>query len=118
MGTYVNVEGNPNEIGGKGAVLRGLAEGFQAQVQGVVGEIEAVEGEHPQASDKYGQAFDASYKQVPEGGTEPLRDSVVDGMSRAGERLVTLGGGVVDAMASYQGTDAQNASDITHVADA
>lgn len=121
MGTYVNVEGNPNEIGAKGAVLRGLAEGFQGQIQGVLGEIAGIEGERPQATDKYGQAFDQSYNQKADGAADSdpsVRDSVLEGMSHAGEGLARQGGGVVYAMSTFQGTDAQNSSDIAHVPDA
>jgi hypothetical protein len=112
MGTYLDIEGDPNEVTGTGAKLRAMAESFQGRAQGILGDIRAVEGERPWGSDQYGQAFETTYNVVPEGGEGTLRDSVQDGMQDAGGRLKRVGENTVLAMTEYQGTDADNAAQI------
>lgn len=118
MGTYVDIDGDPNEIGAKGSILRGLAEAFHAKAQGILGKIHAVDGERPWGNDKYGQAFETTYNVVPDGSTVPLRDTVGDGLSHAGDVLTKAGDKTVLAMNEYQGVDAENEADIRRAAQA
>lgn len=112
MGTYIDIDGDANQVSATGSVLRAMAESFRAKTQGVLGQINGIEGERPWGSDKYGQAFDSSYNQVPEGGDVPFSDSVKTGLSHAGEQLQRASGGVVRAMNEYQGVEAENEAGI------
>jgi|SRR5690606_25316067 len=112
MGTYLKIDGDPNEISGKGAILRSLGETFRARIQGLQGEIQAIEAERPWGNDKYGQAFESTYNYVPDGSETRLRDDLSEGMSHAGERLIKVGDKTVLAMTEYQATDATNETEI------
>lgn len=118
MGSFIDIQGDPNEVGATGAQLRALAESFEAKTKAILGDINAVEAERPWGSDKYGNAFEASYHQTGEGGDTPLSTDVKDGMSEAGRRLARVGQGTVMAMTEYQGVDAQNSADLRNVAQA
>lgn len=112
MGTFFKIEGDPNEVSGTGAVLRSMAESFRTETQTVLGEINAVHAERPWGADSYGNAFETTYYQVPEGGEKSLPEMVQEGMSKAGERLTKVGDGTILAMTEYQGTDTDNAANI------
>lgn len=84
MGTFLNVDGDPNEVAGTGAVLRSIAESFKTETQAILGDINAVHAERPWGSDEYGNAFETTYYAVPAGAEEPLPDMVQTGLSRAG----------------------------------
>lgn len=114
MVTYLDVDGDPNEVGGTGAILRSMAESFRTQTQAILGEINAVHAEQPWGADKYGTAFRETYYMVPDGAEQSLPDMVDEGMSQAGERLTRVGDGTVRAMAEFQGTDTDNAHQIHH----
>ncbi|MEH1130097.1 hypothetical protein [Micromonospora sp. CPCC 206061] len=105
MGTYLKIDGDPNEIGGTGAILRSMAESFSTEARAVVGDITTIEGEQPWGGDSYGNGFRETYNKVPDGADKPLRAIVQDNMSAAGERLTKVGDNTVLAMAEYQGTD-------------
>lgn len=112
MGTYLEIDGDPNEISGKGAILRSIGETFRARIQGLQSEIQAIEAERPWGNDKYGQAFESTYNVVPPGSETRLRDDLSDGMSRAGEGLIKVGDKTVMAMTEYQAVDATNEAEI------
>ena len=112
MGSYLDIQDDPNEVSGTGAILRSIGTSFQSQAQGILGEINAVEGERPWGSDSYGQAFEQTYNVVPEGSEGPLREAVDDGLNRAGEGLVKGGDKTVMAMTEYQGVDDDNRNNI------
>jgi hypothetical protein len=114
MGTFLKIDGDPNEVSGSGAILRSMAESFGSQAQAVLSEIQAIDGERPWASDKYGQAFEAKYTEPAEGQDQPVRDLVQDRMSHAGEGLSRLGTQTVLAMTEYQGSDDQGATEINN----
>lgn len=118
MGSYLDIDGDPNEIGGKGAILRSLAESFRAKAEGILGDIQAADGERPWGNDKYGQAFETTYNVVPDGSDSSLRDAVQEGLSHAGERLTKVGDKTVLAMNEYQGVDAENEAEIRRAAQA
>ncbi|GAB3813971.1 hypothetical protein [Micromonospora zhanjiangensis] len=115
MGTYLDIDGDPNEVAGTGAVLQGLAETFKAKVTAVQGKIHGVEGERPWGNDKFGHGFETTYNMKPEGSDEKLVDSVSEGMSKAGDGLAKLGGNVVRGMNQYQGEDHAGGTDIKQV---
>jgi hypothetical protein len=108
MGTFLDINGDPNQVSGTGAVLQGLAETFRAKVTGIQGKIHGVEAERPWGNDKFGHGFETTYNQTPKGSDKSLVDSVSEGMSGAGEGLSKLGGSVVRAMNQYQGEDHAN----------
>jgi hypothetical protein len=112
LGTYLRVDGDPNEVSGTGAILRSMGETLNNRAQGILGDINAVEAERPWGDDSYGQAFESTYNVTPEGSDGPLRQAVADGMSRAGEGLTRVGDATVLAMSEYQGTDVENRDDI------
>jgi hypothetical protein len=112
MGSYLDIQDDPNEVSGTGAMLRAIGTSFQTQAQGILGEINAVNGERPWGSDSYGQAFEQSYNVVPEGSDGPLREAVDDGLQRAGEGLIKSGDKTVMAMTEFQGVDDENRDDI------
>jgi hypothetical protein len=116
MGTYLNVDGDPNELVGKGAILRAMAESFAAQARALRGEISAIEGEAPWGADSYGEAFRNTYYTQPDGADQPLPTLVSTGLDKAGERLSKVGDNTVLAMTDYQGTDAGNAGQINQAA--
>jgi hypothetical protein len=112
MGTYLNVEGDPNELAGKGAILRSMAATFASQARTYQAQISAIEGEEPWGSDEYGQAFRTTYFAQPEGAEVPLPAMVSKGLGQAGERLTKVGDNTILAMTDYQGTDTANAGQI------
>jgi hypothetical protein len=112
MGSYLDIQDDPNEVTGTGAILRSIGTSFQSQAQGILGEINAVNAERPWGNDQYGQAFEQTYNMVPEGSEGPLREAVDDGLNRAGEGLVNVGDTTVMAMTEYQGVDDDNRHDI------
>lgn len=118
MGSFLDIEGDPNEVSGTGALLRAMGESLQTEMQGPLGDIHAIEGERPWGSDHFGEAFDKTYDGKPPGSDVPLREAVQEGMSHAGERLTRVGDGTIRAMTEYQGMDSQNAQDITTSGDA
>jgi hypothetical protein len=112
MGTYLNIDDDPNEVSGTGAILNSMAQSFRTQAQAALSEIQAIDGERPWASDKYGQAFEAKYTEAADGQPQPVRDAVQERMSHAGETLSTVGRQTVLAMTEYQGSDKQGADEI------
>jgi len=118
MSTYVNVNGNPDDVTGTGARLKGQAESFGAQVKSILGDIQSIEAQQPWGTDEPGQAFLASYNQQPAGGGAPFSQSLQDEMSTAGEQLGKTGDGIMLAMVQYQSTDSTNSDDIKNVKNA
>ena len=112
MGSYLDIQDDPNEVSGTGAILRSIGTSFQSEAQGILGDIRAVEGERPWGNDSYGQAFEQTYNVVPEGGEGSLRDGLADGLDRAGDGLIKSGDKTVMAMTEFQGVDDDNANDI------
>jgi hypothetical protein len=115
MGTFLDIDGDPNQVAGTGAVLQGLAEGFKAKVSGVQAKIHGVEAERPWGNDKFGHGFETTYNMKPEGSETKLVDSMSEGMSKAGDGLSKLGGNVVRGMNAYQGEDHAAETDIKQV---
>src|SRR5690349_1238920 len=115
MSTYVNVNGNPDEVTGTGARLKAQAEEFSSQVKSVLSDIQAIDAQQPWGGDDPGQAFLKSYHQEPEGGGAPFSQSLQDEMSTAGDQLSKTGDGVMFAMVQYQSTDSLNDDDIKNV---
>jgi hypothetical protein len=112
MGSYLDIQDDPNEVSGTGAILRSIGTSFKSQAQGILGDINAVGSERPWGNDQYGQAFEQTYNVVPEGSEGPLREAVSDGLNRAGEGLVNVGDKTVMAMTEFQGVDDGNRDDI------
>ncbi|GAB3161178.1 hypothetical protein GCM10027290_68020 [Micromonospora sonneratiae] len=115
MVTFIDIDGDPNQVSATGAVLRAMAEGFRGKIQGIKGEISGIESERPWGNDKYGKAFETTFNQVPDGGESSLRDSVADGMSRAGDGLIKVGDTTILAMTSYLGVDIEGETEINQV---
>ncbi len=112
MGTFVDIQGDPDELGGKGALLSGMAATLQARSASVLSEIQAIEGEQPWGHDKYADGFLHSYNTTPDGDTKPLKDTAQQGLADAGGLLTNIGDRISLAMGEYQGTDWQNSRDI------
>lgn len=112
MGTFLNIDDDPNRISGRAAALRAMAEGFRSESQTILSEIQSIDAERPWASDKYGQAFEKNYTQPAEGQEEPLRDVAQERMQDAGSRLIRVGEQTQLAMAEYQGVDEQGGAEI------
>lgn len=115
MGTFLDIQGDPDEVSAVGARLRSMGETLNARAQEVLGEINAVHAERPWGSDKYGAAFEGSYYLVPEGAEDPLPIMVSEGLTNSGKRLTAVGDGTIRAMIGYQAADADNAHDINKV---
>ncbi|GAA4172742.1 hypothetical protein GCM10022251_69780 [Phytohabitans flavus] len=112
MGSFLDIQDDPNEVSGTGAILRSIGTSFKGQAQGILAEINAVNAERPWGGDQYGQAFEQTYNVVPEGSDMPLRDAVDDGLSRAGDGLIKPADKTILAMTQYQGVDEDNRADI------
>jgi hypothetical protein len=115
MSSYLDVNGDPNEVTGIGARLKGQAESFAAQAQAILGDIQSIEGRAPWGNDEIGQTFLARYNGVPEGGDTPFSQSLQDELSHAGENLGNAGDAIMLAMSSYQSTDSINEGGIKGV---
>jgi hypothetical protein len=112
MGSFLDIQDDPNEVTGTAAILRSMGTSFQSEAQTILGDINAVNAERPWGNDEYGQAFEQTYNVVPEGSEVPLRDAVDDGLSRAGEGLIKPADKTVLAMTEYQGVDDDNRTNI------
>ncbi|BCB87905.1 hypothetical protein [Phytohabitans suffuscus] len=112
MGSFLDIQDDPNEVSGTAAILRSMGTSFQSEAQGILGEINAVNGERPWGNDSYGQAFEQTYNVVPEGSEVPLREAVEEGLGRAGEGLIKPADKTVLAMTEYQGVDIENRNKI------
>jgi hypothetical protein len=115
MSSYLDLNGDPNEVTGIGARLKGQAESFAAQAQAILGDIQSIEGRAPWGDDEIGNTFVSRYNGVPEGGDTPFSQSLQDELGSAGENLGKAGDGIMLAMSSYQSTDSINESDIKGV---
>ncbi|MFC7548808.1 hypothetical protein [Plantactinospora sp. GCM10030261] len=113
MGSFIRIDGDPNEIRGTGAKLRALAEAFSGDVQGIAGQIRTADSAKPWGSDKFGQEFDAQYNKVDNG--QVISEAVKDRMTDAGELGLTAGNRVVRAMDGYQLADHDGERDINSV---
>ncbi|MFD0747624.1 hypothetical protein ACFQ1L_41865 [Phytohabitans flavus] len=69
MGSFLDIQDDPNEVSGTGAILRSIGTSFKGQAQGILAEINAVNAERPWGGDQYGQAFEQTYNVVPEEAT-------------------------------------------------
>ncbi len=116
MGSFLDIQDDPNEVTGTAAILRSMGTSFQSEAQTILGDINAVNAERPWGNDEYGQAFEQTYNVVPEGSEVPLRDAVDDGLSRAGEGLIKPADKTVLAMTEYQGVDDDNRTNINRAA--
>ncbi|GAA4459126.1 hypothetical protein [Phytohabitans houttuyneae] len=112
MGSFLDIQDDPNQVSGTAAILRSMGTTFQSEAQTILGDINAVNAERPWGNDQYGQAFEQTYDVVPEGSDVPLRQVVDEGLGRAGEGLVTSAGKTVLAMTEYQGVDEDNRANI------
>ncbi len=112
MGSFLDIQDDPNEVTGTAAILRSMGTSFQSEAQTILGDINAVNAERPWGNDEYGQAFEQTYNVVPEGSEVPLRDAVDNGLSRAGEGLIKPADKTVLAMTEYQGVDDDNRTNI------
>jgi hypothetical protein len=112
VGTYVDIDGDPNDIGARGAALSALGTSFHAKAAAVLSEIQAIEAEQPWAHDEAGNSYWETYNKPPEGGTTPFRETLQDGLARAGDLLSKIGQKTMLAMTEFQGIDQQNSADI------
>jgi hypothetical protein len=76
MSTYLEIDGDPNQVGASGAAVRAVSESFTARSRAIAANIRAIEAERPWGDDKYGQAFETTYSFVPDGGRSPLREEI------------------------------------------
>jgi hypothetical protein len=113
MSTYLDVRGNPDEVSGKGSVLKAHAEDLAAKAAAILSDIQAIDAGAPWGQDEPGLQFQEQYLKPPKDSSgPPLRDVVQDHLSKAGELLSKVGDGIVVSMAEYQGADAVNEADI------
>jgi hypothetical protein len=105
MATYLEIQGDPDEVMSSGAKMQALADEFNGKVSGIKGEIEGIEGSAPWGDDEVGAQLLARYNQVPQGGDTPMVEELKTAMGDAGQHLNTIGQGVVVAMSEYKGTD-------------
>ncbi|MDQ7906554.1 hypothetical protein RB614_18730 [Phytohabitans sp. ZYX-F-186] len=84
MGSYLDIQDDPNEVSGTGAILRAIGTSFQGQARGILADINAVNAERPWGS----------------------------GLDRAGEGLIRPADKTVLAMTEYQGVDAESRTKI------
>lgn len=115
MSTYVEVNGNPDDVTGTGARLKAAAQSFGAQAQSILNEITSIEAPQPWGSDEPGQAFLTSYNQTPQGSDTPFSQALQDDLTTAGEHLDKAGDGIMLAMVEYQSTDQTNSDAIKTV---
>lgn len=115
MSTYVEVNGNPDDVTGTGARLKAAAQSFGAQAKSILGEIQSIDAQQPWGSDEAGHAFLTSYNQTPQGSHTPFSQALQDDLSTAGEHLDKAGDGIMLAMVEYQSTDSTNSDSIKSV---
>jgi hypothetical protein len=115
MSTYVEVNGNPDDVTATGARLKAQADSFATQAQSVLSDITSIEGNAPWGGDAPGQEFVKAYNQTPKDGGAPFSDSLKDELSHAGEQLGKAGDAIMSAMVGYQSTDITNKDDISKV---
>ena len=117
MPTYLKIDGNPDEVSGTGALIKAQAEAFAGKAQGILSEIDTLEGGAPWGADATGQSFHHQYTAVPQGSDKPFNEALRDELQNAGKDLTKTGDGVILAMTGYQSNDTTSASDISRVKD-
>ena len=115
MGTYFEINDNPDDVAARGAILSALGERLHAKAGAVLGDIHAIEAEQPWGADSFGQQFWHSYNQPAQGSATPFREELQNSLAQAGEPLTEVGDKTVRAMTEYQGIDAENAADLKSV---
>jgi hypothetical protein len=114
MSTYVSMPNGPEQVANTGIQLKALSAEFGSQASAILGEIESIESGQPWGHDEAGQAFAASYNQVPQGSDKPFSQSLRDELSDAGTPLGKISDAIINAVAEYQLTDADSANAINN----
>jgi hypothetical protein len=115
VGTYFEINDNPDDLAGRGAILSALGEDLNAKAGAILGDIHGIEAERPWGDDSFGQQFWHSYNQPAQDSSTPFREELQDSLAQAGQPLTQVGDKTVRAMTEYQGTDAENAADLNSV---
>ena len=118
MSNFVEINDDPDEIRGQGALLAGRGEAFDAQARGLVDRINAIEAEAPWGGDEYGQQFlDGEHGgyQSTKHTDVPFNEYVKTGATGVGPKMTRTGEAIDGAMTGYQFADVDNQADIAAV---
>jgi hypothetical protein len=118
MSNFVEINEDPDEIRGRGAVLAGQGQAFDARTQELVSRVEALEANAPWGADKYGTQFlnneNGGYHST-EHTDVPFNEYVKTGSAEVGQKIVRTGEAIAGAMTGYQFADIDNQTDISAV---
>jgi hypothetical protein len=118
MSNFVEINEDPDEIRGRGAVLAGQGQAFDARTQELVSQVESLEAGAPWGSDKYGTQFlnneNGGYHSTKNTDV-PFNEYVKTGSADLGQKIVRTGEAIEGAMTGYQFADIDNQTDISAV---
>jgi hypothetical protein len=118
MANFVEINEDPDEIRGRGALLAARGEAFDATAQGLVDRISAIEAEAPWGNDQYGQQFldgeNGGYQSTKHTDV-PFNEYVKTSATNVGPGLTRTGEAIEGAMTGYQFADVDNQADIAAV---
>ena len=118
MSNYVEINGDPDYIRARGAMLAASGESFDSKAQSLVSRIAGLEGGAPWGADEYGTQFlndgqGGGYhgtKDIPDGKT--FNEYVKTASTQLGPRMSHTGNAIVNAMTGYQFADLDNSANI------
>lgn len=114
MGTFINVDGDPNEVRGTGAGIRAMAEVFGGDIRGILSKINGLDASRPWGSDSFGEDFNKQYNQIGEDG-KTASDRMKGWLQQAGEGAESASLKTMRAMDGYQAEDHRGGIDINSV---
>jgi hypothetical protein len=118
MSNFVEINGDPDYIRARGALLAAQGDQFDSKVQSLVGRITGIEAGAPWGADEFGHRFlnngeGGGYhgtKDIPDGKT--FSQFVQTSASGIGPQMSKTGNAIQSAMTGYQFADFDNATDI------
>jgi hypothetical protein len=114
VGSYLDIQGDPDEISARGSLLGALGSQLQAKTQAILANIQGIEAGAPWGTDSYGKGFHDTYYGTPNGDQPTFRESLEDQLNHAGDDLEVLGDKTAQAMGEYKGADTQSASELNN----
>jgi hypothetical protein len=118
MSNFVEINGDPDYIRARGAMLAATGETFDGKAKSLVGRINGIEAGAPWGPDDFGDRFKDNGEGGGYNGTENIPDGkqfhefVQTSASGIGPQMTKTGNAIQSAMTGYQFADFDNSADI------